>query len=144
MTSGSGASADDEGLRREARILTRYLLDCECPVEMQQRYARGTAVIHGARAVDAEQAIAGFAFRHPASLPFLDAAAAVSARGWVLRGKLQLMAAILEASPQFVSDFMPRRSTLPHAMVVAAWCAVKSGLEAAVGVPLLYAIAARP
>lgn len=130
-------SASD-ALAREARILARYLLGRDCPREMEERYARAHAVRFGAAAKP--DAASRFAFAHPWSLGFLDAAGAITARAPVLRGKLHLMCAILEASPRFATEFLPRH--VPTIATIARLGA--SGLvvfcKAIVGVPLLFAI----
>jgi len=142
VSSGGAGTHDDAALRGEARILARYLLSHECPDEVQERYARGTRTLHGALNARGELAVARFALEHPAALPFLDAAAALTGRGRLLRAKLQLMAAVLEASPRFVDEFLPRRTALWRAGLLATWIGAKSAFEAALGIPLLLALAA--
>ena len=59
--------------------------------------------------VDArDAALLGFVHRHPWSVSLLDAACGLLRPAGLLRSKLLIMAAILEASPAHAADFLPR------------------------------------
>ncbi|MEX2177247.1 MAG: hypothetical protein WD801_00960 [Gemmatimonadaceae bacterium] len=134
------APAVDARLTREARVMTRYLLDRECPPEMLDRYARGTRRPDADRSRDGGDALADFAFAHPWSLPCLDAAAAVLPSGAVLRGKLHLMTAILEAAPTFATDFLPRHASRAGTLLQLAFHGAMAVAKALIGLPLLLAV----
>ena len=53
-------------------------------------------------------ALVAFARRHPWSVSLLDAASGLLRPGSLLRNKILLMAAILETSPTFADEFLPR------------------------------------
>lgn len=140
---GTSASADIErALAREARLFTRYLVSRDCPDELTQRYVSGYLAWqrreHGAGSDDG---IADFALRHPVTLPFLDAAAAVIGRGALLRSKLRLMTAVLETTPRFVAEFTPRPSSRAAALLKLTRYSLVSAAKALVGIPLLLLVA---
>ena len=61
------------------------------------------------------------------SLPFLEAAAGFLAPRSILRRKTLLMTAILEATPDFVQDFLPRTSSGPAFFAGCGWLALREG-----------------
>ncbi len=76
---------------------------------MVERYGGAHQLLLGKPGEDGRgAAVAAFALRHPWSLPFLDAACGIMQPQGILRSKLLLMAAVLEASPEFADDFLPR------------------------------------
>jgi hypothetical protein len=118
----------------EARAISRYLVGRECAPAMIERYEKGRALITG---MPGNDAVTGFAFQHPWSLPFLDAAAAVARGGEVLRARVLLMAAVLEASPDFATEFLPREVGRGHLLMELAGNSLAAGARLAIGVPLL-------
>lgn len=126
------------GLEREARVLARYLLGRDCPSEMVERYVAGGRALAAANASDARTA--DFALAHPRLLPFIDAAAAVTGRGALLRAKTQLMAAILEASPLYAAEFLDAPRTPSAALCQIAAASFIAAVEMAIGIPLLFAL----
>jgi hypothetical protein len=123
---------DTARLQHEARVACRYLVGDDCPPDLIERYVRANR-----DAPDTVDPVARFAFDRPWSIPFLDAASALSSGGEELRRKLYVMAAVLEASPPFASHFLPRTDS-PTATVAAL---VLQGSVAAfkviLGTPLL-------
>lgn len=92
----------------EARVLGRYLVGQVPPPELVARYVDAGRTLFAAPATPADEAMVAFAVRHPWSLPFLDAAAGLRHPSGLLRGKLLVMSAVLEASPTYADAFLPR------------------------------------
>jgi len=95
-------------LEAEARVFARYLLGRDPAPELLERYvAASRKLLRGP--VDArDAALLGFVHRHPWSVSLLDAACGLLRPTGLLRSKLLIMAAILEASPAHAVDFLPR------------------------------------
>ncbi|MBX3133299.1 MAG: hypothetical protein KF689_07945 [Gemmatimonadaceae bacterium] len=126
-------------LEREARQLTRYLIDADCPPHLVQRYVQGHRVVVPPP-LRVEAAVVSFGFGHPWSLPLLDAAAAWLPDGNGLRQKVLLMTAILEAGPEFAHEFLPRPASRLATLVHLAGIAAAAALRVFVGVPLTLII----
>lgn len=126
----------DDALAREAVAITRYLLDADCPPELAARYASAfhRPVTDGRSRTER---VARFALGHPWSLPYIAAAAPFFADGALLRSKLTLMAAILETTPRFAADFLPRDLGLTRLVGVVAAQSLLATLRLVAGVPLL-------
>jgi hypothetical protein len=124
----------------EARIFARYLVGREPPPDLVERYRDASRTIWGSGDGDgaaAEDPLVAFARRHPWTVGPLDAATSVLHPGGVLHARVLTMAAILEASPAFADDFLPR-SVSTGALL---WHLVAGGaaasLQALVGLVLL-------
>lgn len=126
----------DAELAREARVLTRYLLSRDCPPALVQRYIDASRARPRPAMTPADNAIVQAAMRNALLLPFLDAASGITKGGTALRDKLLLMAAVLEASPDFADEFLPRSASRTFAVLTLAWCTIKSAAKVAIGVPL--------
>lgn len=122
----------------EARIFARYLVGRVPPPDLVQRYRDASRTIWGNDdGAVAEDPLVAFARRHPWTVGPLDAATSVLHPGGVLHAKVLTMAAILEASPAFADDFLPRsvsRGALLWQLVVGGAAA---SLQALVGLVLL-------
>jgi hypothetical protein len=136
------SSAHEESLAREARLLARYLLDVDCPAEMISLYRKA----NGDRNYDHKgdhdydhkgDRVTRFAFAHPWSIAYLDAAGALVHGGAALRRKILIMAAILEASPRFVAEFLPAPKSRAATIGLVAWHGTVAALKAIVGLPLI-------
>jgi len=127
----------DARLRQEARLLTRHLLARDCPDDLLERYVKGCAARSFTPAGDP---VTAFVERHPASIAFLDAAGVLTGRAGGLRARLQLMAAILEASPRFAEEFLPSPGSRIGAVLRLAGFGLATAAKAAVGLPLLLVI----
>lgn len=126
----------EDALAREARLITRYLVDRDCPPGLVERYVAAHRH-HDLAGSGRAAAVAQFAFRHPWSLPHLDAAGALSADGVALRGKVLVMSAILETSPELTAAFLPRSANRGAVIASLALHGVVALATALVGLPLL-------
>src|SRR5688572_4773708 len=120
-----------EQLRCEARLFGRHLLDGEEPAEeLIERYVVANQLRLQGLWPSEDHALVTFVLRHPWSLPLLDAAAGLTASRTLLRSKLLVFIAILEASPYFVERFMPKAASplvlLRHLVVTGLLLAPKA------------------
>lgn len=116
----------------EAAIFGRYLLGCEVVAESCETYARAVGELH----YDAPDATTRFALRRPWSIGALDAALALTQPAAPLRRKLLLMAAVLEARPEYCDAFLPRERPRRDVVSVAA-AVLRAGILALLGFALL-------
>ena len=94
-------------LAEEARRLSRYLIDREPSPEIMIRYAAAHRRLLSEPPSPRDRAWLAFSQRHPWALGPLDAGAGLAAPGSLLRRKIYLMAAVLEASPDHREKFLP-------------------------------------
>jgi len=118
--------------RDEAGVFGRYLLGHGIDPQTRALYARAVCDLH----YDGDDAITHFAKKRPWSIGALDGALALTNSGALLRRKLLLMTAILEARPEYTDRFLPRERAPLDVLLVA--CAVaRAGVLAAIGLLLL-------
>lgn len=116
------------------RLIASYLLDADPPPELVNRY------------VDAHRALLGdeiapeweFARKHRAALPYLDAASAVLSPHSLLRKKLLLAAAILEATPVYAHFFLKEHEGPIRVLCYLFWQGICGAAKLSVGAPLLF------
>ena len=133
---------DAAALELEARVFGRYLTGRVPPRELVERYRDANRVLFGSSAAPDELAVVRFVRRHPWSASLLDGAVGLRRPGTLLRNKILVMAAILEATPTFAEDFLrpiPGRVSLALRVVALGTLAVG---RAALGM-LVYPIATR-
>jgi hypothetical protein len=94
-------SAEDE-----ARVFAKYLIGCDIDDRCAQLYARAAGEL-GPGQDGKDRKILAFALRRRWALGPLDAACALRRPKSILRAKLLLMSAILEARPEFSEKFLP-------------------------------------
>ncbi len=124
---------NDSDLRSEARVFGRYLVG-EAPSEvLVERYR---AANHAIPAVQGDDEIVAFARQHPWSVSLLDAADGLVASGSLLRKKLLVMTAIVEATPELVTKTEPRVVGLPQLAIRLGVAGVRTAFEAAAGLVL--------
>ena len=130
-------STSIEDLRREASALGRLVLRREIESEFVDRYVAAHTHLFTEALPSREAALVAFAMRHPMLLPSLDAAAALVRPGSLLHRKGLLMAAILEASPRYADEFLPRRAGVPQLVVLCVQTGITTLVRLAIGIPLL-------
>ena len=134
----------DDLLHREAALFGRHLVGRAPGEELCARYVAAHRALLGEPVGARDRAILEFLHGHPGTLPFLDAAAGVLAPRSLLRRKVLLMTAVLEATPDFVDDFLPRTVSAPAFFVRCAWLGALALGKAAVGALLWpYVVGAR-
>ncbi len=141
----SARAGEATDLEHEARVFGRYLVGTTPPPELVERYARACRALLPEATRSREARVVGFARRHPWSTPLLDGASGLLAPRGLLRTKLLVAMAVLEASREFADEFLPRESPPPGPTRLAAKLAGLGLLGVAqvlLGV-LLYPIAAR-
>lgn len=147
-TEHSVAPIDRSGLLCEAEVFARYLMGSALPPgELSpavrgviDRYPDSSSLVPAQNENAGDHAILAFAGRHPWSLPFLDAASGLLRRHGLLRSRLLLLTAMLEASPALVDEFSPRVTRRWRLLALV----VGLGLSALARIPLgllLYPIA---
>jgi len=137
-------ASEEADLELEAHVFGRYLVGTTPPPELTRRYASAcrTLVTGAPRPRDAS--VVRFVRRHPWSASLLDAASGVLAPRGLLRTKVLIMAATLEASRDFADQFLP--SALPAGPVRLAAMLAGLGLVGVARMLLgaaLYPIATR-
>lgn len=130
-------------MEREASIFGRYLLDEDPSPELTARYVSGSERLFPGEPSDSDAAVLDFVKRHPGSLPFLDAASALTRRGSLLRRKILLMAAILEASPVFAGEFLAPPPGRVKTFLLLGWHGTAALVKAVIGWLMLPAITRR-
>jgi hypothetical protein len=136
----------DDALAREANVLARYLLDVDCPPELAERYADALALrtphsqlqTPNSNLPTPAERVAAYAIARPWSLPYIAAAAPFFGAGALLRERLTVLSAILETTPRFAADFMPRDLSLPRLLLVVASQSLLAGARLVLGFPLLF------
>lgn len=132
----------DAALEAEARIFGRYLVGGTPEPAVVARYCAASHALWPAPPGARDAALLDFVRRRPWSVGLLDAAAALLDPGGLLRSKVLVMSALLEATPAHADDFLPRSASAP----VLLWRVASSGtvavLQAAVGA-VLYRLVGR-
>jgi hypothetical protein len=137
------APGGSDPLAAEARLFARTLVGRTPSAALVERYADANRTLFPTPASDADEALVAFARRHPWSTSLLDAACGWLRPGARLREKILVMAAVLETTPEFADEFLPRTAP-PAALVVRlAGLGLLAAARAAVGI-LLLPIATRP
>src|SRR5262245_53060257 len=116
-------------LADECRLLTRYLLDREPSQEMLGRYAAA----HQALDLGTDEPELRFLHRYPRSLPLLDAATGILRPGSVVRKKVYLMAALLEATPEHAGFFLQEPGSVWPTLACFLWQGIRSTIKAILG-----------
>jgi nucleoside-diphosphate-sugar epimerase len=118
------------------KLIAGYLIDADPPVELTDRYVAAHRELFG-EVVAPEWK---FVRRHPRALPYLDAAAGMLARQSLLRKKILLAAAILEASPAYADFFLAEVEGRIRILGLLAWQGALGVGKLALGAPLLLAV----
>jgi len=120
-------------LAREAVRFSRHLVG-SVPTELiLQRYVHAATVLFGGETSPALE----FTRRHPWALPWLDAACGLRRPEDPLRKHLLVMTAILETTPDYADELLPRHARFWPLVCSLAWNALRAGLKIPPGVGLL-------
>ncbi len=138
----SGDAEDPRTLEAEARVFSRYLVGQDPPGELIDRYEKANRALFTEPVDLRDRALVAFVGRHPWSVSLLDAASGLLRPNGLLRGKVLTMAAILETSPEFADEFLPRRAH-PAALLLRLFTLGFVAVARAVLGSLLYGVAVR-
>jgi hypothetical protein len=122
------------GARAEAQVLARYLLGRDAVAEAVQLYERACA--DEGDAPEDERRVLRFALARPWSIAALDGALALVRPHALLRRRVLLMTAILEARPDYCAEFLPARRSGWYALAIA-WVALRAAVQTCAGLALL-------
>jgi len=131
------ASMDDVVLKREARLFGRYMLAVEPSDELAARYAAANRTLLAAESASPEVA---YVLRHPSALPFLDAACALLSPSSLLRKKIFIMTAVLEASPDHTDFFLKPPLSPVRLTLGVAWEGIRAVVNVVLGIPLYLVV----
>jgi nucleoside-diphosphate-sugar epimerase len=126
----------DQSIAADFMLIAGYLIDADPPAELTERYVAAHRELFGDVAATEWE----FVRRHPRALPFLDAATGMLARQSLLRKKVLLAAAILEASPAYADFFLAEVEGRIRILGLLASQGVLGVGKLALGAPLLFAV----
>lgn len=130
-------------LRTEAVTLGRFIVGRPIEVEFVDRYVAAHTHLAMEARQQGDDAVVNFAMAHPVLLPPLDAAAALVRPQSLLHKKALLMSAILEASPAYAAEFLPRQAGWIGLLGLIAHVGVVTICQLLIGVPLLTIVGRR-
>lgn len=131
---------NDTDLRTEANVFGRYLVGKPPSEALVERYR---AANHAIAAIQGDDEVVAYARRHPWSVSLLDAAAGLTAANSLLRKKLLVMTAILETTPELVTETEPRVVGVPQLAVRLGVAGVRTAVEVALGLALTTVVKRR-
>ena len=135
--------ASDGDREVEARIFARYLVGRDPSPGHVERYVAASRTHFPDPLAPDDAAVLAWARRHPWSVGPLDAACGLVRPGGALRNRVLLMAAVLEATPDFADDFLPHHVG-PLALAARVGVAGVVAVANALGGWLLLKLAVRP
>jgi hypothetical protein len=135
----SGGADERESLRGEAIVFARYLVGRTPPPDVVERYEQASRRLFPPQLDRSDAALLAFVRRHPWSTSLLDAAAGILRPASALRSRILVMAAILETSPAFADDFLPRSASLVSLLTRLAVHGIRAIAGLVVGLPVYYA-----
>ena len=125
-----------ELLRQEASLIAHYLLGSQPSPGIVDRYVAGATRCFGSDITQSDRELLSFVRRHPATLPFFDAASALFNPKSQLRKRILLMVAILETTPEYCSNFFAEPFSKTEFIVRSFLIALTTAVQAAVGLVL--------
>ena len=136
---------DDAQLRTEAEVFGRYLVGDPPSPAVIDRYLQASRTLFSEPVSPRDTAVVAFARRHPWSVAFLDGAAGLLNPNGLLRGKILVMAALLETAPECADEFLPQTVRPVGLLGRLVLSGIRATVSAGVGVALhAYASRVRP
>jgi hypothetical protein len=129
LFSAAVTSDPQDAVAREAQIFARHLVGRTPPAAAVGRYRDARRAIFADGNATRDPLLA-FVRRHPWSVAPLDAVASLLQPGGPLHAGVLTMAAILETSPEFADEFLPRSVS----RAAFLWQLIASGLVTAASV----------
>ena len=130
-------------LKSEAQAFGRLILRLDVEPEFIDRYIAAHDHLFTGPQLPTEVAVVAFAMRYPRLLPCLDAAAALLRPESLLHKKALLMTAILEASPRYADEFLPRKRSLGGLCMLLVMLGFTTAVQVTVGALLLVFVRPR-
>ena len=131
----------DEPLRRdlarEGLFYSRYLLGRACDAAHADRYAEGCVRLG---LIGKDDPLVVYTKKFPWSLGPLESTAGFLQPEGVLRSKLLLLTAVLEASPVYTDHFLEKHHRLPALAFRIVALGVRSVIKPLVGLPLYWMV----
>ncbi len=131
------APVGDAELAAEGVLIARYLVGKAPPADLIARYIAANRRLLREVADGASEPEVRFVRRHPAALPLIDAASGLLTRPSLVRKKVYIMAAVLEATPVYADFFLKPPPPIPLLLLGLGWQGLRSLLKVAIGLPLL-------
>jgi hypothetical protein len=120
----------------ECSLISRYLIGVDPPQEFKVRYREGQQALFGEESLESAEPEVKFLRAHPWALPYLDAGAVLLNRDSILRKKIILMTAILEASPAYVEFFLHAPESPLKTWCGLVWQSARSIAKMIIAVPV--------
>jgi len=137
-TLSAAPPTQDAELATECQVLARYLIGQEPPQELVDRYIAANRILIKEEGSGPLESELRFVRRNPSTLPFIDAAAGLLKPESLLRKKLLVMTAILEATPIYAGFFL--REPV-HPLVLSGqllWQGIRSAVKITLGIPVFW------
>ncbi|HEY8999562.1 MAG TPA: hypothetical protein VIM53_04595 [Candidatus Saccharimonadales bacterium] len=131
----SNRSTDE--LTSEARIFSKYLLHKVPSENAVQLYAKAMQANPGK--VEDEAKLLQFALKHAWLLGCIDGGLVLVQPHSEVRRRIYTMLSILETTPDFAEDFLPKQRKWPYIFVVG-WAGLRGAARAVVGVFIVKAV----
>jgi nucleoside-diphosphate-sugar epimerase len=128
----------DQAVLREASFITRYILGVPCNQELKVRYAQAIERLKIELDLE-ERRLWRMVDRYPSLLRIIDGGLAFLKPHGGIRRKIYMMLAILEASPEYADEFLPKKCTRLHLLGLMA-VGLRAGLAAVAGVLFIKVI----
>jgi hypothetical protein len=127
---------DPDALLREGADIARYLTGTSTPVEVLDRYVEAHRIIFSDEPTQSERSAVAFIRRHPAAIPYVDAACSLLHPHGLLRNKILLMVALIETTPHFADMFFPEPLSKTSALIRIAGCGLRGIMNTIIGLAL--------
>ena len=127
----------DQRLKNESVLIAKYLIGSHLPKELSDRYVSANQELMKNFVPENTYAELDFILRHDWTLPFIDAAAGLLLPNSIVRKKVLLMAAILETSPFYASQFFQKPDSALKILIICAWNGFRSIFKLIIGIPIL-------
>src|SRR5262245_31578228 len=138
----AASDASNEQVPVEAAVFARYLVGGEPARELLVRYGAACRARLPGAPERRDSLVLEFIHGNSWALGPLDAACGLLRPRCALRQRLLIMAAVLEATPVYADEFLPRHETAGGLALVLAWVGLTTVFKTVVGVPLLLIIEA--
>lgn len=127
-------------LRNQALLFSKYLLDVKPTEQLIDRYIEANARLFTDPPSPREARLFRTLERAPWLLSILDAPAAYFEPDGLLRRKLLLMAAILEATPEHAEKFLAATRSPMVVLARCAWALAIGSFKFALGLPVYFLV----